>query len=76
MSVSMLRKSVFNGATIKGKNMLPIGSIFFPLRVAPIIRPLREHSSSSTAGGRYCLNRFSKRYFYFEDAYFQASLRS
>ena len=23
------------GATIKGKNMLPIGSIFFPLKVAP-----------------------------------------
>ena len=23
-----------NGVTIKGKNMLPIGSIFFPLRVA------------------------------------------
>ena len=23
-------------ATIKGKNMLPIGSIFFPFKVAPI----------------------------------------
>ena len=29
--------SVFlNRATIKGKNMLPIGSIFFPLREAPM----------------------------------------
>ena len=27
---------VLKGATIKGKNMLPLGSIFFPLRVAPI----------------------------------------
>ena len=27
---------VFKGATIEGKNMLPIGSIFFPLRVAPV----------------------------------------
>ena len=26
---------VLKGATIKAKNMLPIGSIFFPLRVAP-----------------------------------------
>ena len=24
------------GATNKGKNMLPIGSIFFPLKVAPM----------------------------------------
>ena len=24
------------GATIKGKNMLPRGSIFFPLKVAPV----------------------------------------
>ena len=27
---------VLKGATIKGKNMLPIGSISFPLRVAPM----------------------------------------
>ena len=27
---------VLKGATIKGKNMLPIGSIFFPLKVAPL----------------------------------------
>ena len=27
---------VLKGATIKGKNMLPIGSIFFPLRVTLI----------------------------------------
>ena len=27
---------VLKGATIKGKNMLPIGSIFFPLKVAPM----------------------------------------
>ena len=26
--------NVLKGATIKGKNMLPIGSIFFPLKVA------------------------------------------
>ena len=30
------RKYVSHGTTIKGKNMLPIGSIFFPLRVAPM----------------------------------------
>ena len=30
-------KNMFShGTTIKGKNMLPIGSIFFPLRVAPM----------------------------------------
>ena len=27
--------SILVGATIKGKNMLPLGSIFFPLLVAP-----------------------------------------
>ena len=27
---------VLKVATIKGKNMLPIGSIFFPLKVAPM----------------------------------------
>ena len=27
---------ILKGATFKGKNMLPIGSIFFPLRVAPM----------------------------------------
>ena len=26
----------FNGATNKGKNMLPMGSIFFPLNISPI----------------------------------------
>ena len=26
---------VLKGATIKGKNLLPVGSIFFPLKVAP-----------------------------------------
>ena len=34
---SMFQRSendVLKGATIKGKNMLPIGSIFFPLKVA------------------------------------------
>ena len=32
----------FHKATINGKNMLPIGSIFFPLRVAPLkVFPLR-----------------------------------
>ena len=30
-----LRNHVLKGATIKGKNMLP-GSIFFPLREAPM----------------------------------------
>ena len=27
--------NVLKGATVKGKNMLPIGSIFSPLKVAP-----------------------------------------
>ena len=27
--------SIFIGATLKGKDMLPMGSIFFPLIVAP-----------------------------------------
>ena len=27
---------ILKGATIKGKNMLPIGSIFFPLKIAPM----------------------------------------
>ena len=27
---------VLKGATIKGKNLLPMGSIFFPLKVAPM----------------------------------------
>ena len=27
---------ILKGATFKGKNMLPIGSIFFPLRVDPM----------------------------------------
>ena len=26
------------GGTLKGKNMLPLGSIFFPLRVAPFLK--------------------------------------
>ena len=29
-------KHILKGATIKGKNMFPIGSIFFPLKVAPM----------------------------------------
>ena len=44
LSVSMNQRLTSQGggnqelkrATIKGKNMLPIGSIFFPLRIAPI----------------------------------------
>ena len=32
---------VLKGVTIKGKNMLPIGSIFFPLRVAPMTAPMK-----------------------------------
>ena len=27
---------VLKGATVKGKNMLPIGSILYPLKVAPM----------------------------------------
>ena len=34
--VSILRIHDLKGATIKGKNMLPIWSIFFPLEVAPM----------------------------------------
>ena len=41
---------VLKGATFEGKNMLPIGSIFFPLRVAPVrieysmrVKLLTEH---------------------------------
>ena len=37
--LSMLKSQgnhILKGATIKGKNMLPIGGIFFPLRVAPM----------------------------------------
>ena len=34
--VSTLRKHVVKEATIKGKNMLAVGSIFFPLKVAPM----------------------------------------
>ena len=30
------RKHILKGASIKGKNMLPMGSIFFPLIVAPM----------------------------------------
>ena len=30
------RGNVLKGATIIGKNMLPIGSIFFPLKVTPM----------------------------------------
>ena len=41
-----LANNVLKGATIKEKNMLPIGSIFFTLRVAPmrIENNFKEHS--------------------------------
>ena len=34
--ISMHRKPRLKMGTIKGKIMLPIGSVFFPLRVAPM----------------------------------------
>ena len=33
----MFQRRVLKGASLKGKNMLLIGSIFFPLKVAPMM---------------------------------------
>ena len=52
--------SIFTGVTFKGKNMLPMGNIFFSLIVAPLINILRRSKigfdSTDTNILRVCLS--------------------